>query len=71
MNANKAGTTAAERHCFTEKKMKLDHPVYFKDALTSEWKSGNALYWRRGFVYMSTCDKGLLVPSKLIMIRSE
>jgi hypothetical protein len=53
------------------KKMKLDHPVYFKDALTSEWKSGNALHWRRGFVYMSTSDKGLLVPSKLIMIRSE
>jgi hypothetical protein len=37
----------------------LDQPVYFKDGLTSEWKSENVLSWERGFVYISTDDERL------------
>ena len=40
LNANEKGTTAAERHCIIEKSSELNQPVYFKDVLTSQWKTG-------------------------------
>lgn len=31
----------------------LNHPIYLKDGLTSERKSGNILNWRRGYALFS------------------
>lgn len=42
LNANEAGTTAAERH-WTVKKAELNQPVYYKNILTSEWKPRKVL----------------------------
>ena len=43
LNANEKGTTVAERHSIREKSSELNQPVYFKDVLTSQWKSGDVL----------------------------
>ena len=62
-------TTAAERHWIVEKTAELSQPVYFRDVLTSEWKSGNVLHWGRGYIFISTGNEKLQIPSKLIKIR--
>ena len=49
----------------------LKQLVYFKDMLTSQWKPGDVLYWRRSFVLVSTGEKKLWIPSKLIKILLE
>lgn len=42
LNINKRGPTATKRHWIKEKKtVELNHPIYYKDVLTSEWKSAN------------------------------
>ncbi|MBV2133725.1 DDE-type integrase/transposase/recombinase [Pseudomonas sp. MAP12] len=43
LNANEKGQTAAKRHWTREKTAELNQPVYFKDVLTSVWKSGHVL----------------------------
>ena len=57
LHPNEEGTTAAERHWIREKFSELNHLVYFKDVLTSQWKSGDVLHWGRGFVLFSTGEK--------------
>ena len=59
LTANEKGTTAAERHWIIEKTSELNQLVYFKDILTSQWKPGEVLYWRRGFVLVSTGEEKL------------
>ena len=71
LNANEKGTTAAERHWIMEKSAELNQPVYIKDVLTSQWKPGDVLRWRRGFSLVSTGEEKLCIPSKLIKVRSE
>ena len=44
----------------------LNEPVYFKDVLTSQWKPGDGLCWRSGFVIISTEEEKLWIPLKLI-----
>ena len=53
LNANEKGTMATERHWIREKTSELNQPVYFKDVLTSEWKSGDVLCWKRHFTLVS------------------
>lgn len=45
--------------------------MYFRDALDSEWKfkMKNVLCWGRGCAFVSTGNKKLWIPSKLIEIR--
>lgn len=64
LDKQKGGIRSAEKHWIVGKK-----PVYFKDVLTSEWKSGNVLHQGRGFVYIFTGDERLWAPSKLITIQ--
>ena len=71
LNANEKGTTAAEGHWIMEKTSELNQPVYFKDVLTSQWKSGDVLRWGRGFALVSTGEEKLWIPSKLIKVRFE
>lgn len=66
----KKKTTAAERHSIIEKKTaELEHSIHFKNALTSGWKEENMLCSWRGFVFVSTGEEKLCIPSKLIKIR--
>lgn len=51
--------------------MELNHPIYYKDVLTSEWKPVKALHWRHEFAYSPTGNEKLWIPSKLIKIRIE
>lgn len=55
----------------TDKTSELNQPVYFKDVMTSVWKPGYVLHWGRGYAFVSTGEKKLWVPSKLMKIRSE
>lgn len=57
---------AAERHWITEKTAKLNHPVCFKDVLTSACKPRYVLCWVRGFVFVSMGEEKLWISSKLI-----
>ena len=54
-----------------KKTTELNQPVYFKDVLTSEWKSGDALHWESGVVLVSTRVDKLWIPSRLIKIQFE
>ena len=40
--------------------------VYFREVLTSTWKSGNVLHWGRGGPFVSTENEKLWIPSNLI-----
>ena len=40
-----------------EKTAELNQPVYFKDVLISEWKTGKVLHWVKGYAYISTGGK--------------
>ena len=51
--------------------MELNHHIYYKEVLISEWKPGTVLYWRHGFDYISIRNEKLWIPSKLIKIRIE
>ena len=51
--------------------IELNQLIYFKDVLTSEWKPGHVLCWRRGFAFVSTGEEKLWIPSKLIKIQFE
>ena len=57
LNANEKGTIAAERHLIMEKSSELNQPIYFKDVLTSQWKPGDVLHWRRGFALVCSQEK--------------
>ena len=54
-----------------EKSAELNQLVYFKDVLTSQWKAGDVLRWRRGFAFVSTGEEKLWIPSKLIKVQFE
>ena len=54
LNANEKVTTATERHCTIGKSTELNHPVYLKNVLTSEWKPGHVLCCGKGFAFVST-----------------
>ena len=54
-----------------KKSAKLNHPVYIKDSLTSEWVAGNMLHWGGAFDFISTEEEKLWIPSKLIQIRNN
>ena len=58
-----------ERHWIVEKTAELNHLVYFKEILTSEWKTGYVLSWRRSFDFVSTGEEKLWIPSRLKNIR--
>lgn len=45
LNINKRGPTAAKSHWIKGKTVELNHPIYYKDVLTSEWKSANVWCW--------------------------
>ena len=45
--------------------------MYFKDVLTSQWKSGDVLYWGRGYALVSIGEEKLQIPSKLIKMWFE
>ena len=51
--------TGLERHWRIGKTAELNQSVYFKDMLTSEWKPGYVLCWKRGFVFASTGEEKL------------
>ena len=53
------------------KTAELNQPIYFKDVLTSEWKSRSMLCWSRGYAFVSTGSKKSWIPSKLIKIRFD
>lgn len=55
-----------------EKTAELNQPVYFKDALPSEWKTENVLHWWRGYacIYFHRKRKAL-GAYKLIKTRYE
>ena len=53
------GTIASERHWVIEKNVELNQPIYYKNALTSQWKQVKVLHWRHGFVYISTGNENL------------
>ena len=44
----------------------LNEPGYFKDVLPSQWMPGDVLWWRSGFVIISTEEEKLWIPLKLI-----
>lgn len=52
LNINKRGPTAAKRHWIKGKTVELNHPIYYKDVLTSEWKSANLWCWGCWFVFI-------------------
>ena len=54
-----------------EQTTELNHPIYFKVMLTSEWKSEYVLHWERGFAFVSTGDEILWIPSKLVKVIFE
>ena len=54
-----------------KKTFKLNQLVYFKDVLTSEWKSENVLHWGRGFIRISTGEEKQWIPPILIKIWFE
>lgn len=33
---------------------KSNQPIYFRNVLTSKWKSENKLHWERGYAFVST-----------------
>ena len=66
LNADDNGQTAAERPWTPEKTAELNQPVYFKDVLTSVWKTGYVVRWGRGCAFVSTGEENLWIPSKLI-----
>ena len=51
--------------------MGLNQLVHFKDVLMSEWKPGHVLCWGRGFAFVTTGERKLWIPSKLLKIRFE
>lgn len=65
VNVNRE-TTAIQRHGIEEGVDEINQPRYFKDALTSKWKSKtkfvkweSKMLWRRGFCFLSTRNTGL------------
>lgn len=71
LHTNEIEITAGDRQWIIEKSSELNKPVYFKDVLTSQWKSGDVLCWGRGFVLVYTGVEKLQIPSKLIKIHFE
>lgn len=64
-------STLSKSHQGYRKKVELNHPIYYKDALTSEWKQVKVLHWVHGFAYSPIGNEKLWIPSKLIKIRIE
>ena len=54
-----------------KKTAELSQPICLKNVLTSEWKTGNVVHWRRGYAYISTRKEKLCIPSKFIKIRHD
>jgi hypothetical protein len=48
VNVNETGNTAAEKLWSLQRTDELNLPVYHKDVLTSEWKSGSVFQSGRG-----------------------
>lgn len=49
----------------------LNQFIYFKNVLTTEWKSEYLLYWWRGYDIVSTENKNVMVSSKSMEIRFD
>jgi hypothetical protein len=46
-----------QKKTIIKKPAELNQPVYFKDVLISEWKTGKVLHWVRGYTYIFTGEK--------------
>ena len=46
-----------QKKTIIKKPAELNQPVYFKDVLISEWKTGKVLHWVKGYAYISTGGK--------------
>ena len=48
---------AAERHWIIKRTAELNHPIYCRDVLASEWKSKNVLHWGGGCTFSTENEK--------------
>ena len=64
-------TAAPERFWIVEGTAELNQLIYFRDVLTLKWKPEYVLCWGRGYAFVSTGNKKLWIPSKLIEIRFD
>lgn len=70
LNVCETGCIAAEKYQILERTSELNQPIYFKNVLTSEWKSGIVLHWEEAMHLSPQETKSYgWIPSKLIKIR--
>jgi hypothetical protein len=48
-----------------KKNEELGQSIYYKDVLTLEWKPAIVLRWGRSYVYLSTENEKIWLPTKL------
>ena len=62
LNINVKGTTVADNWVI-EKNVELNQPVYYKDVLTSEYKSVNVLHLGCRLIFIFIGNKKMWIPS--------
>ena len=62
---DKQGVTTAKRHLIINA-AELTQLIYFKNALTSKFKSKDRLLGKKVFAYVSPENEKLWIPSRLI-----